>query len=154
MLLPRPEMRIATQPGLRIVDDGPILGGIPAARLACHRAAARTFLDPADCEYCFAGTFQCLSDRVGLFCTNNHRHSNSAVERPRHFFRRKSTAFLKQRENKREMPAFSFNHGVAMVRQDSRNLLQKPAAGNMCKSLDLAALDERQEGPDVDPRRF
>src|SRR5579859_5645005 len=116
MLLPRPEMRIATRLGLRIVGDGPILSGVPNASLAFHSAAAGAFLNPANRKYGFTRTLE-IRDNAGDFIgRDNHCHSNPAVERAGHFLRRNSPTFLEQDENAWQRPAANINDGMAMFR--------------------------------------
>src|ERR1044071_7078772 len=57
MLLPRPEIRIPTRFGSRIVCRGPISLGIPRTDLAVNRAAARPCFDSAYLENGFACAF-------------------------------------------------------------------------------------------------
>src|SRR5205085_3562260 len=48
MLLPRPEIRIATRFGSRIVGHGPVVVRVPAACAPADSAASVPFLDAAD----------------------------------------------------------------------------------------------------------
>src|SRR5438477_5613399 len=100
MLLPRPEIRMATRLGSRIVGCG--------RAFTCDRAPARALLDPPDLEHRLAGAFEQRCDLRRLFGRNDHNHADAAVESPRHFFRRNSSALLKHRKYPRQVPALNF----------------------------------------------
>src|SRR5690242_6631583 len=105
MLLPRPEIRIATRFGSRIVRCGPILGRVPGAGPACHGAAATSFFDPADPEGSFAGTLDGAHNVVRSVRSDDHDHADAAVESARHFLGCDVSTFLKKCKNRWEFPA-------------------------------------------------
>src|SRR5690348_16394268 len=122
MLLPRPEIRIATRLGSRIVSRGPVLRRVPRAGLAVDGAAALTRFDAPD-----------LHGRGGArrarnFRRDDHGHADAAVERPRHLLGRDVPAALEEREDRRQLPALGIDYGVTTFRQNPRNILEKPAA--------------------------
>ena len=138
MLLPRPEIRIATRFGSRIVRRGPILGApqVPAwPQTVQPRWPA---FDPADLEDRFARAFERAVTASVACRRNDHRHADAAVEGPRHFFRGDPAALLQQREDRRQLPALRIDHGMAAIGQNPRNILEKSAAGDMRQALDPA----------------
>src|SRR5688500_13397989 len=118
MLLPRPEIRIATRrgsPAFRsgMMSDGPVLARAPAAGRAADRAAAPAAFDMADQGDGFAGSLEGLDDRLGFGLGDDRRHADAAVEGPRHFRRGELSAAGKKREDRRQLPAFRIYDGVA-----------------------------------------
>src|SRR5690242_17190396 len=104
MLLPRPEIRIATRLGSRIVRRGPIRGRIPASCRPADGTPSRALLDPTDLEHGLAGTFERRADLCGGVAMHDHSHAHPAVERARHFFSSYPTAALQLAENLRQLP--------------------------------------------------
>src|SRR6185437_15109390 len=104
MLLPRPEIRIATRFGSRIVSRGPVLRGIPRAGLAVDGAAARALFNATDLEDRLLEAENRVSDGLHLAFVGDHRHSDAAVERARHLLRSDSAALLQEREDRRQLP--------------------------------------------------
>src|SRR3954470_791559 len=98
MLLPRPEIRIATRLGSRMVGRGPIPIAVPCAGLAADGAAATAFLDSSDLEDCLARALQIVRHAVRRFRRDDHGHADAAVEGPRHLLRRQASALLQERE--------------------------------------------------------
>src|SRR4051794_23759750 len=154
MLLPRPEISTPTRLALRIVGRGPIPGGIPAAGLACDRAAALPGFDPADPGHGLAGVFEGCGDLVGLIGRNDDRHADAAVECPRHLLRSDLSCVLQQSEDLRVFPTVNFYDSMAVSGQNPWNILEKSATGDVRKTLDPPLLDERQERTDVDACRL
>src|SRR5690348_3042417 len=99
MLLPRPEMRIATRFGSRIVRRGPVLGRVPGPRLTGNGAAAGAFLDAADFECSLAAALEQARHLSRKLRSNHDGHADSAVKRPRHFLGGDVAAFLQERED-------------------------------------------------------
>src|SRR5829696_6377420 len=153
MLLPRPEIRIATDFGSRIVGDGPVSRRIPAACASLDRAATFAGLDPADAEHDLSCTFERNRDLVGLLLGNHDGHADSAIEGSRHLLRLEVTAFLEKRENQWESPAVRIYDRVAAFRQNTRYVLEKSAARDVGQAFDPPFLHERKKGAHVNPRR-
>src|SRR5947209_4075528 len=103
MFEPRPEIRIATRLRSRMVAGGPILGRVPGPRLAAHGAAPPAFFDPTDFEHFLFGT-EGDDDTVCKLRIDDHRHTNTAIERPGHFLRIDPPAVLKPGEDDRQLP--------------------------------------------------
>src|SRR5215217_2160458 len=118
ILLPRPEIRIATDFGSRIVGDGPVSRRNPAACASLDGAATFAGFDPADAEHALSCTFERNRDFVGLLLGNHDGHADSAIEGPRHLLRREVTAFLDKREDQRESPAVRIYDHVTAFRQN------------------------------------
>src|SRR5579884_3972522 len=142
MLLPRPEIRTPTRRGSCIVRRGPVLGRVPRAVLAFHRAAAAAGFDSSDLEDALAGAFEVPRDFIQLVRAIDHGHADAAVERARHLFRSDASCILKQREDRRQSPPISVYDRVAAIRQNPRNILEKSAAGDVGQTLDAPLLDE------------
>src|SRR5436305_12140267 len=98
MLLPRPEIRMATRLGSCIVCRGPILCGIPASCRPCDGAAALTGFDPADLEHGFACAFEDGRHFICLLRRDDDGHTDPAIEGPRHFLCSDTPTLLQQRE--------------------------------------------------------
>src|SRR5688500_6518197 len=124
MLLPRPEMRIPTRLGSRIVGGGPSPGRAPAASIAADRAAAFPRLDPADAVDRLSGLAQLVRERVGVTRGGDDRHADAAIERPRHFGSSDLSALLKERKNRRQRPVTNIYDSVANIWQNTRNILE------------------------------
>ena len=107
---------------------------------ACDRAAALARFDRADAEDRLAGRFELAATTVRIVGCDDHGHADAAVEGARHFVRRDVAAFLEQGEQRRQRPAAGIDDGVATVRQNPRNILEKSAAGDMRKAVDPALL--------------
>jgi hypothetical protein len=80
------------------------------------RAAARSRFDPADLEHRLFRTFEHGAHWCGLLRSEDDGHADAAVEGARHFFRRNPAAFLKQRENARQLPSVTIYDGMAAIR--------------------------------------
>src|SRR5260221_7046320 len=110
MLLPRPETRMATRFGSRIVGDGPVLGRVPGTRLAAHGAAAMPLLDAAN--------LGCAVERGGNSLRkagfDDHRHADPAVKRSRHFLGSDPPASLQQGKDRRQFPTTDIYHRMAI----------------------------------------
>src|SRR5437773_4224330 len=104
MLLPRPEIRMATRLGSRIVRRG--------RAFTCDRAPAHALLDPPDLEHGLAGAFEQRCDLRRQFGRNDHRHADAAVESPHHFFGGDLSTGLKHHEYPWQVPALSFYDGM------------------------------------------
>ena len=154
MLLPRPEIRIPTRLGSCIVCRGPILVRAPGAGLAVNGAAARTIFDPTDLKRGLARAFELARDLSRALRRDHNRHSDAAIERPRHFFHGDPATLLKEREDRWQLPTCRIDHCMAIIGQNPRNILEKSAASDVRKTLDLPLLHERQQRGDVDARRF
>src|SRR5437764_15464495 len=102
MLLPRPEIKIATRRTSRIVRRGPVLGRVPRRGLAADGAAAPTVSDAADFEQGFPRSFEPRANLFHLFGIDNHRHADPAIECPPHFFRCDVATPMNQRDNRRQ----------------------------------------------------
>src|SRR4051794_11721942 len=121
MLLPLPEIRIATRHESRIVRRGPMPVGVPHTGTAADGAATPSLLDEANLE--------CAAER-GRYIFRNarvdaHRHANAAIEGARHFFRRDAAALLQQLEDRGLLPPADIDHGMAIFGQNPRNILEK-----------------------------
>src|SRR5438552_2537686 len=114
MLLPRPEIRMATRLGSRIMCRGPFSGRVPRSGTPPNGAAPLPRLDTPDFEDGLARTFECIGDGRNLTGADDHRHSNAAVEGARHLFRRDSAALLEEREYARQLPPAGIYHSVAI----------------------------------------
>src|SRR5206468_11380592 len=101
MLLPRPEIRMATRFGSRIVRRGPILRGVPCSGSAGHRAAARTFFDPPYLKHLFVDFAETARNAVRLLSSDDHGHADAAIERPRHLLRSDPACLLEECEDGR-----------------------------------------------------
>src|SRR6185369_4066073 len=145
MFEPRPDISIATRLRSRIVGCGPVLIRGPRACLAGDRAAVFACFDAANFE-----RVEHAGNRTGLAGRDDHRHADATVEGPRHLLGRKASPLLQQSEDGRQVPEIRSYLGMGAVRQNSRNILEKSAPGNVCESLDLSLLDKREEGPDID----
>src|SRR5579884_2803941 len=154
MLLPRPEMRMATRFGSRIVGHGPVLRGVPGARVSVDGAAAGALFDAADLEHRLAGALKRRGECLCLFGSDDRGHAYAAVEDPRHFFRSDVSALLEQREDRRQLAPAGIYVGMAAIRQNPRNILEKSAAGDMGEALDRTFLHQGKERPHVDARGF
>src|SRR3954464_12820484 len=116
MLLPRPEIRIPTRFGSRIVDRGPVLRGAPRAGLTAHGAAALARFDAADFEYRLARAFERGRHFGGKLRSNDDGHSDAAVKSARHLLRSDASGFLQERKDRRQLPPFRIYDGVTAVR--------------------------------------
>src|SRR4051812_42502619 len=109
MLLPRPEMRMATRVlslwGSLMAGGGPILRWAPGACTASHAAAASAGLDASDVEHLLAGAFEARRHLRCLVAGENDGHADPAVEGPRHFFGKKASAVLKLGKDRGKIPA-------------------------------------------------
>src|SRR6478672_13212130 len=101
MLLPRPEIRIATRLTSRIVGRGPVLRSVPRAGLAVNRASARALLDAADLQHRFACTFELGGHGGGKLRSDDQHHADAAIERARHLVGSNRAALLEQSEYRR-----------------------------------------------------
>jgi hypothetical protein len=126
MLLPRPEIRIATRFGSRIVGRGPVLWRIPRSRRACDGAAAPAFFDLPNPE-----GVKLFLNRFCILGGDDHNHPNAAIEGPRHFLGLEPSALLKKRENRGQVPPVNVYYRVAMIRKNPWNILEKSTAGNV-----------------------
>ena len=154
MLLPRPEMRIATRRGSRIVSDGPVLGSVPSADLPVHRAAPPALFDAADLKHGFSGAFEFGSDHGGMLGSRDHGHADAAIEGPRELAGGDGPALLKKGEDGRQRPARGIDDGVATIGKNPRDILEKSAAGDVRKTADAPLLNKREQGADVNARRL
>src|SRR5215472_2534045 len=152
MLLPRPEIRMATRLGSRIVGSAPVPGRAPAAAAAVHRAAARSLFDPADLEPVLVPERR--SYGLALVRFDDQHHSNSAVEGPRHFLGLDLPSGLELGEDRRKQPRVRIDVSMAAIRQNPRNVFKKPATGDVRQAPDQPALDQREKQSDVNPRWF
>src|SRR6185312_14073151 len=59
-------------------------------------------------------------------------------------------ALLKQRKDRRQFASAGIYVGVAPIRQNPGNILEKPAAGDMGEALDSSLLRQREESAHVD----
>src|SRR3954452_25387145 len=134
MLLPRPEIRIPTRLGSRIVGRGPVLRRIPSACLAADGAAARPLLDFADPCDLFAFAVERLLDRFALASADDNHHADPAIEGAGYFSRSNVAALLKKTKNVGRVPSSCIYNGMATFRQNPRNILEKPAARNVCET--------------------
>src|SRR6185295_18252302 len=105
MLLPRPEIRIATRFGSRIVGRGPVLARAPCSCRSVDGAAPLAFLDAADLERGLAGALERVVDLGRILRRDQDSHSDTAVEGPRHFFRSDPPARLQRCENGGQLPS-------------------------------------------------
>src|SRR3954447_19155091 len=96
MLLPRPEIRMATRLGSCIVCRGPILCGIPGSCRPCDGAAALTRFDPAELEHGFARAFENGRHLRRPFRRDNDGHADPAIEGPRHLLWSDPSSLLQQ----------------------------------------------------------
>src|SRR5918993_5207180 len=144
MLDPRPEMSTATRARSAMVIGGPGVGRAPRAGAAFDRAAARASRDRTDAVDGLARALEGFGDRIGLGCRDDRDHSDAAVEGPRHFRGRDVTALLHEGEDARQDPFVHFYHRMAILCQNSRNILEKAAAGDMRNAVDSARPDGRQ----------
>src|SRR5688500_1650749 len=99
MLLPRPEIRIATRFGSAMMALGPVPVRSPTSRGAADGAAPAPGFDPADLDHGLARAFEVPGDFVLEFGAGDHRHSDAAVEGPRHFAGLDAAALLEDRKN-------------------------------------------------------
>src|SRR5688572_21563043 len=106
MLLPRPEMRIATRRGSGMMRDGPAFVGAPAGR-ALDRAATASLHNFADAADGFAGGFEICFNGVNILCCDDGDHADAAIEGAHHFRRGEVAALDKQAEKARQRPARS-----------------------------------------------
>src|SRR6185312_3501485 len=145
MLLPRPEMKMATRFGSRIVGRVPVLRGVPRASLSMNGAATLTLFDAADLQHRLACALKHRLDCICLLGSDDHGHAYAAVEGSRHFLRSNVPALLKQRKDRRQFASAGIYVGVAPIRQNPGNILEKPAAGDMGEALDSSLLRQREE---------
>src|SRR5437763_16549383 len=96
MLLPRPEIRIATRLGSRIVTGGPILSGVPRARRATHVAASLAKFDPPNLDDSFSSSFESIGHGVEFVGLDDRDHADPAIECAGHFFRRDVPGLLQR----------------------------------------------------------
>src|SRR4030095_5422816 len=94
---------------------------------------ARSGLDPANPlrfqnRYCAS----CVSLR------DNYNHSNAHVEDLIHLLTIDVSIFLQDLEDPRNAPAFRFNYSVTIWRQNSRQIVDETATGDMSKPCDDA----------------
>src|SRR5690349_14340717 len=99
MFDPRPEIRTATRARSCIVSGGPGLRRTPASFRSGHGAAALARLDTADPANVLACSFETACDTVRIIRADDHRHSDTAIERARHFFGCDPSALLQKGED-------------------------------------------------------
>jgi hypothetical protein len=138
MFEPRPEIRIAI--GLR----SGIVRCAPAAVSTAHRAPALSGLDPADAVHGFARALKSHAHAIRIIDADDSRHADAAIEGPSHLLRRDVATLLKQLKNGQSRPVHRYD-SVAGLGQNPRNILKKPATGDMRETLDLSLLDERKQ---------
>src|SRR5918993_1957170 len=148
MLLPRPEMSTATRFGSRIMRC------CPNVVRALHRAAARAFFDSPDAEHRLARSLECCGDIFRLAGANHDNHADAAIERADHLLRLKGSALAEKLEYGRLLPGAAVDEGMAIGRENPRDVFQQATAGDVRQALDPAFLDQRKQRSHVDARRF
>jgi hypothetical protein len=122
---------------------GPVLLGTPASCASADRTAALSGFNAADLEDGLARAFEQAACLGCPFRSENYRHSDPAVECPSHFSGIDPAAGLQHGKNRRELPSFDIDEGVATIGQNPWNIFKKSTAGDMCKALDLLLLRKR-----------
>jgi hypothetical protein len=117
------------------------MGRAPA--VALNGASARTFLDPSYAEDCLSSTFERCRHAISLGLCDDGYHSNPAVEGSHHLLRLDVAALLEELKQFGHMPGTKIYNGMGAFGKNPRNILEKPAAGNMRKPLHAAGLNER-----------
>src|SRR6476620_5711272 len=131
MLLPRPEIRIATRFGSRIVSCRQVLQRVPWSGPPVHGAAAFATFDAADLEDGFTSAFEQVRNLVDVFGRNNHRHSDAAVEGSNHLLGDDASSLLEENKNRGQFPSPGIDDGMAISRQNPWNILEKSTAGDV-----------------------
>src|SRR3954451_17603124 len=109
MLLPLPEIKIATRRESRMVGRGPVPVGVPRPGTAADGAATRSGFDPANLE-CAVERARYSFRNAGL---DDHRHADAAIEGSCHFLGRDPSTLLQQLEDRRLLPPVDIDHGMA-----------------------------------------
>src|SRR5690242_12999613 len=122
MLLPRPEIRIATRRGSGIVVGDPILRRAPASCGAADRAATLPSFDAADAEDGLACAFQLIGHMIDDVLSNDDDHADAAVEGARHLLRSDRAALTQEFEHRRELPTRSIDDCASTLRQGARDV--------------------------------
>ncbi len=74
---------------------------------------------------------QLFSNRRRIVRRDDRRHPDAHVEDLIHFVARDPTAFLQELKDAWDLPASEIDHGIAILRQNARQIIDQPAAGDM-----------------------
>ena len=83
--------------------------------------------------------------RLCISLRDNRHHSNAHVEDLIHLLSIDLSIFLQDLEDARDAPAFRFNYRVAIRRQNSRQIVDETATGDMSEPFDHASGNFRQQ---------
>src|SRR3954453_6835930 len=109
MLLPLPEIKMATRRESRMVGRGPVPVGVPRPGTAADGAATRSGFEAADLE--------CAAKRARYifrtFRIDDYDHADAAIEGARHFLGRDPAALLQQLEDRGLLPPADTDDAMA-----------------------------------------
>src|SRR5687767_11022204 len=115
MLVPRPEIRMATRVGSRMVAGGPLVIRTPAAGGAAHRAATLAVFDCADAVNRLAAPRQGLGGSIGFGLGDDGHHPDAAVESACHLGCGEGSTLLKASEDRRQGPGCHIYYSVVSI---------------------------------------
>ena len=98
------------------MGDGPGLRGAPAAGPTGYGAATLARFNSTDLQNGFTGSSKRWSDGVNLAGFDDHRHSDSAVESPRHLAWLDVATLLEKLEQARLLPSVGFYDSMTVIR--------------------------------------
>src|SRR5215468_9694689 len=139
MLLPRPEIRM-TMRFIALSKD---------ARL---RLAARAGADASDSIRGLATRVEQSNRALSIGVGDHCGHADAAVEHAKHLLIGYAARILQPGKERRPRPgsAVDLRHGV--LGKDARDIFQQPAAGDVCKALDVQLTHQREQRFHVDTR--
>ena len=88
---------------------------------------------------------QLLPNRPHIVRRNDRRHSDPHIEHLIHLVARDAAAFLHDLKDGWDFPAAHINHRIAIVRQNTRQIINQSATGNVSKPFQFSVRNGGQK---------